>query len=103
MVCIYNTVGGYFRDLLVYLKFYKFVILNVDGEGCQLSWTRRMKIVIGIAKGLKYLHTEIEPPFTISQLNSSAVYLTEDFLPKVSEKRYSLTFSFLFNLVWGGL
>uniref|UniRef100_A0A5B6ZN15 Protein kinase domain-containing protein n=1 Tax=Davidia involucrata TaxID=16924 RepID=A0A5B6ZN15_DAVIN len=53
------------------------------GEGCQLSWTRRMKIVIGIARGLKYLHTQLEPPFTISELNSSAVYLTEDFSPKL--------------------
>lgn len=53
------------------------------GEECQLSWTRRMKIVIGIAKGLMYLHTEIEPPFTISELNSGAVYLTDDFLPKL--------------------
>jgi len=54
-----------------------------DEEGCQLSWTRRMKIIIGIARGLKYLHTEIEPAFTISELNSNAVYLTEDFSPKV--------------------
>ncbi|KAK4260570.1 hypothetical protein QN277_003666 [Acacia crassicarpa] len=53
------------------------------GEGCQLSWTRRMNIVIGIARGLKYLHTEVEPPFTISELNSGAVYLTEDFSPKL--------------------
>ncbi|KAJ7952333.1 putative Receptor kinase [Quillaja saponaria] len=53
------------------------------GDGCQLSWTRRMKIVIGIARGLKYLHTEIEPPLTISKLNSNAVYLTEDFSPKL--------------------
>ncbi|KAK4771408.1 hypothetical protein SAY87_031940 [Trapa incisa] len=53
------------------------------GEGCQLSWTRRMKIVLGIACGLKYLHTELDPPFTISELNSSAVYLTEDFFPKL--------------------
>ncbi|XP_062027612.1 probable LRR receptor-like serine/threonine-protein kinase At1g63430 [Rosa rugosa] len=53
------------------------------GEGCQFSWTRRMKIVIGIARGLKYLHMELEPPFTISELNSSAVYLTDDFLPKL--------------------
>ncbi|KAL7610607.1 hypothetical protein Lser_V15G09855 [Lactuca serriola] len=52
-------------------------------QGCQLSWTRRMTIVIGIAKGLKYLHTEIDPPFTISELNSSAVYLTDDFSPKL--------------------
>ncbi|XAR70310.1 Non-specific serine/threonine protein kinase [Bertholletia excelsa] len=53
------------------------------GEGCQLSWTRRMKIVLGIARGLNYLHTELDPPFTISQLNSSSVYLTEDFSPKL--------------------
>ncbi|KAL2544055.1 putative LRR receptor-like serine/threonine-protein kinase [Forsythia ovata] len=53
------------------------------GEGCQLSWTRRMKIILGIAKGLKYLHAELDPPFTISELNSSAVYLTDDFSPKL--------------------
>ncbi|GMN32188.1 hypothetical protein TIFTF001_003555 [Ficus carica] len=53
------------------------------GEGCQLSWTRRMKIIIGIARGLKFLHSELEPPFTISELNSSAVYLTDDFSPQL--------------------
>ncbi|KAF6135272.1 hypothetical protein GIB67_021634 [Kingdonia uniflora] len=53
------------------------------GEGCQLTWTRRMKIIIGIARGLKYLHTELEPPLTISELNSCAVYLTDDFSPKL--------------------
>ncbi|KAG5593178.1 hypothetical protein H5410_043692 [Solanum commersonii] len=53
------------------------------GEGCQLSWTRRMKIVIGIAKGLTYFHSELDPPFTISELNSNSVYLTEDFSPKL--------------------
>ncbi|KAI3906727.1 hypothetical protein MKW98_005080 [Papaver atlanticum] len=53
------------------------------GEGCHLSWIRRIKVIIGIARGLRYLHTEIQPPFTISELNSSAVYLTEDFSPKL--------------------
>ncbi|KAA0042773.1 hypothetical protein IC582_022350 [Cucumis melo] len=53
------------------------------GEACQLSWTRRMKIILGIARGLKYLHTELQPPFTISELNSNAVYLTDDFFPKL--------------------
>lgn len=57
--------------------------LIADGEGCQLSWIRRMRIVIGIARGLKYLHTELQPPFTLSELNSSSIYLTEDFSPKV--------------------
>ncbi|KAL2517081.1 putative LRR receptor-like serine/threonine-protein kinase [Abeliophyllum distichum] len=59
------------------------VYKDANGEGCQLSWTRRMKIIIGIAKGLKYLHSELDPPFTISELNSSAVYLTDDFSPKL--------------------
>lgn len=42
-----------------------------------------MNIIIGISRGLKYLHTEVEPPFTISELSSDAVYLTEDFSAKV--------------------
>ena len=66
-----------------------------DGEGCLLSWTRRMKIIIGIARGLRYLHTELNPPFTISELNSSAVYLTEDFSPKVA-----FVFSILCNYLF---
>ncbi|XP_008778738.2 probable LRR receptor-like serine/threonine-protein kinase At1g63430 [Phoenix dactylifera] len=53
------------------------------GDGCQLSWLRRMKIAIGVARGLKYLHTELQPPFPIPELNSTAVYLTEDFSPKL--------------------
>ncbi|KAJ6840773.1 putative LRR receptor-like serine/threonine-protein kinase [Iris pallida] len=53
------------------------------GEGYQLSWLRRMKIAIGVARGLRYLHTELQPPFTMSELNSSAVYLTEEFSPKL--------------------
>ncbi|MCL7046241.1 hypothetical protein MKW94_029275 [Papaver nudicaule] len=53
------------------------------GEGCQLSWRRRINIIVGIARGLRYLHTELEPPFAMSELNSSAVYLTEDFSPKL--------------------
>ncbi|KAK7251292.1 hypothetical protein RIF29_34349 [Crotalaria pallida] len=57
--------------------------LHCYEDECQLSWTRRMRIIIGIARGLKYLHSEVEPPFTISELNSNAVYLTEDFSPKL--------------------
>ncbi|XP_056683418.1 probable LRR receptor-like serine/threonine-protein kinase At1g63430 isoform X1 [Spinacia oleracea] len=68
-----------------------------DGEGCQLSWTRRMKIIIGIARGLRDLHTELNPPFTISELNSSAVYLTEDFSPKVYTPRIA---PYARNLMW---
>lgn len=57
-----------------------------DGEGSLVSWAKRMKIVIGVARGLKYLHTELDPPFTVSEVCSNAVYLTEDFTPKVTLK-----------------
>lgn len=60
-----------------------------------------MKIVIGIARGLTYFHTELDPPFTISALNSSAVYLTDDFSPKVYAEPTNmtlLTFSFIYAL-----
>ncbi|XP_020094316.1 probable LRR receptor-like serine/threonine-protein kinase At1g63430 [Ananas comosus] len=53
------------------------------GDGCQMSWPRRMRIALGIAYGLRYLHTELQPPFAIAELTSSAVYLTEDFSPKL--------------------
>lgn len=43
-----------------------------------------MKISIGIARGLRYMHNEVQPPFSLSELHSSAVYLTEDFTPNVS-------------------
>lgn len=58
-------------------------MFDADGEGSLVSWAKRMKIVLGIARGLKYFHTELDPPFTVSELNSNAVYLTEDFTPKV--------------------
>lgn len=64
--------------------------LIVDGEACQFSWTRRMNIIVGIARGLTYLHTELDPSFTISELNSSSIYLTDEFSPKVRQDHLSM-------------
>ena len=49
-----------------------------------------MRILIGIARGLKYLHTELDPPFTISNMNSSSIYLTDEFSPKVRLDKLSI-------------
>lgn len=42
-----------------------------------------MKIALSIARVLRYLHTELQPPFAVAALASSSIYLTEDFSPKV--------------------
>ncbi|XP_078167006.1 putative LRR receptor-like serine/threonine-protein kinase At1g63430 [Carex rostrata] len=54
-----------------------------DGDGCQFTWQRRMRIALGIARGLRYLHTEVQPPFALTGLASTSIYLTEDFFPKL--------------------
>ena len=43
-----------------------------------------MKIAIDIAQGLRYLYTELQPPFDISELNSNSIYATEDFIYKLN-------------------
>jgi hypothetical protein len=57
-----------------------------------------MKIAIGIAQGLRYLHTELQPPFAISELNSNSVYVTEDFTPKVRHAFVTGLFLWLFSV-----
>ncbi|CAL9172081.1 unnamed protein product [Musa hybrid cultivar] len=64
------------------------------GERSQLSWIRCMKVILGVARGLRYLHTELQPPFIMSELSSNAVYLTEDYSPKLVDfESWNMIFS----------
>ncbi|XP_002534343.2 PTI1-like tyrosine-protein kinase At3g15890 [Ricinus communis] len=51
----------------------------------QLDWRRRMKIVIGSAEGLLYLHHEVTPHIIHRDIKASNVLLDSDFEPLVAD------------------
>ncbi|MCO5602795.1 hypothetical protein L7F22_056933 [Adiantum nelumboides] len=55
---------------------------NCDPE--QLDWNARMRIIMGVAYGLEYLHHNVSPPAGYFKFDSSSVYLTEDNAAKLA-------------------
>ncbi|KAL5977353.1 hypothetical protein ACLOJK_021699 [Asimina triloba] len=49
------------------------------------SWNIRSKICIGIARGLAYLHEEVEPHIVHRDIKASNVLLDKDLNPKISD------------------
>ncbi|KAJ4953542.1 hypothetical protein NE237_030374 [Protea cynaroides] len=50
-----------------------------------LPWQTRLKIILGAAQGLAYLHEELEVQVIYRDFKSSNVLLDEDFNPKLSD------------------
>ncbi|XP_048591730.1 probable serine/threonine-protein kinase PBL22 isoform X1 [Brassica napus] len=50
-----------------------------------LSWNTRMKIAVGAARGIEYLHCKISPSVIYRDLKSSNILLDKDFNPKLSD------------------
>jgi serine/threonine protein kinase len=50
-----------------------------------LSWETRMRIALGAARGLEYLHETANPPVIYRDLKSSNVLLDDAFCPKLSD------------------
>ncbi|XP_020576504.1 probable serine/threonine-protein kinase PBL21 [Phalaenopsis equestris] len=50
-----------------------------------LSWNTRMKIALGAAQGLAYLHDVANPPVIYRDLKSANILLDDDFNPKLSD------------------
>ncbi|KAJ1397572.1 Serine/threonine-protein kinase, active site [Sesbania bispinosa] len=57
--------------------------LNQDKE--PLSWSARMKIAVGAARGLEYLHCKADPPVIYRDLKSANILLDNEFNPKLSD------------------
>ncbi|CAM6128813.1 unnamed protein product [Calypogeia fissa] len=54
-------------------------------ESEHLDWPMRMRIVMGAAYGLQYMHHELVPPTSHLNFDSNSVYLTEDYAAKVAD------------------
>ncbi|GAB4831419.1 hypothetical protein Ancab_005430 [Ancistrocladus abbreviatus] len=57
-------------------------------EAEHLDWSVRMRIVMGAAYCLQYMH-ELNPPVAHSNLNSTLIYLTDDYAAKIAEVCFS--------------
>ncbi|CAJ1955416.1 unnamed protein product [Sphenostylis stenocarpa] len=58
---------------------------GVDKETEPLDWNARMKIALGAARGLAYLHEDCNPCVIHRDFKSSNILLEDDFTPKVSD------------------
>ncbi|GMH02902.1 hypothetical protein Nepgr_004741 [Nepenthes gracilis] len=50
-----------------------------------LDWNTRLKIAVGTAKGLEYLHCRANPPVIFRDLKPANILLGNDFHPKLSD------------------
>ncbi|MED6216468.1 hypothetical protein PIB30_008168 [Stylosanthes scabra] len=58
---------------------------GIDRENSSLGWSARMKIALGAARGLAYLHEDSSPRVIHRDFKSSNILLEDDFTPKVSD------------------
>ncbi|XP_038985119.1 protein MALE DISCOVERER 2-like isoform X2 [Phoenix dactylifera] len=50
-----------------------------------LDWGARMRIIMGIAYCLQYMHHELNPPVSFSNLQSNSIFLTDDYAAKIAD------------------
>ncbi|KAI5599762.1 hypothetical protein BDE02_02G216600 [Populus trichocarpa] len=60
-------------------------LLDLTPEQKPLDWFSRMKIALGAAKGLEYLHDKANPPVIYRDLKSSNILLDKFFNAKLSD------------------
>ncbi|CAN8292215.1 unnamed protein product [Cochlearia groenlandica] len=60
-------------------------LFDVESNKEQLSWNTRMKIAVGAARGIEYLHCTANPPVIYRDLKSANILLDKEFHPKLSD------------------
>ncbi|KAG8642996.1 putative proline-rich receptor-like protein kinase PERK6 isoform X4 [Manihot esculenta] len=75
--------------LLVYEYFSNKSLLSQFHEngGAIMDWPSRMKIAVGVAKGLAYLHEFCQPQIVHGNIKMDNIFVGESFQPKISNYR----------------
>nr|GEV10699.1 probable serine/threonine-protein kinase PBL21 [Tanacetum cinerariifolium] len=60
-------------------------LFDLEPDQKPLDWHTRIKIAVGAARGLEYLHCKANPPVIYRDLKSSNILLDNDFNPKLSD------------------
>lgn len=56
-----------------------------DSNEDHIDWGTRFNIILGIARGMAYLHEEIEPPIIHRDIKGPNILLDKDLNPKISD------------------
>ncbi|GAB2218179.1 hypothetical protein Drorol1_Dr00001397 [Drosera rotundifolia] len=60
-------------------------LFDLGPDKVPLDWKTRIKIAIGTARGLEYLHCTADPPVIFRDLKPANILLDKDFHPKLSD------------------
>jgi serine/threonine protein kinase len=64
---------------------YSYGIAGSGRSNIRFNWRARVKIAVGVARGLAYLHEEIRPPIIHRDIKASNILLDKDLTPKISD------------------
>ncbi|WVZ94616.1 hypothetical protein U9M48_040486 [Paspalum notatum var. saurae] len=62
-----------------------YTLLGSGRSNIRFNWRARVKIAVGVARGLAYLHEEIRPPIIHRDIKASNILLDKDLTPKISD------------------
>ncbi|KAE8785441.1 putative LRR receptor-like serine/threonine-protein kinase [Hordeum vulgare] len=77
-----------FIEFFIGCRTYTCSACAIAGSGyssIQFNWRARVKIAVGVARGLAFLHEEIRPHIIHRDIKASNILLDKDLTPKISD------------------